>query len=202
VILLVFDLIGTFVFASSGAVLAGRTNLDLFGTFVLSFVAGTAGGITRDVLLGATPPLALLDWRYPLVALAATGLAWAAPRFYDALNRPITVLDAFGLGLFAVAGTWRALDLGATSVTSIWVGVITAVGGGVARDLLVARVPVVLRREVYALAALAATLTVVTFEALELHRAAGGAVGVLTAASLRLFAAARDWNLPTLARPR
>ena len=152
-VLIGFDLVGTFVFASSGALLARRAQLDLFGAFVLSFAAGTAGGITRDVLLGATPPLALTDWRYPSMALAATALAFLWPALFTTFDRPITYLDAAGLGLFAVTGTWRALDLDAPAVTALALGVLTAVGGGVVRDLLVARIPVVLRREVYALAA-------------------------------------------------
>lgn len=198
--LIAFDLVGTFAFASSGILLARRAHLDLFGAFVLAFAAGTAGGITRDVVLDATPPLALTDWRYAATALAATVLGFLWPALFTKFNRPITCLDAAGLGLFAVTGTWRAMDLGAPALTALALGVLTGVGGGVARDLLVARVPVVLRREVYALAAAVGSAVAIAGEALELDRALSGAVAVLMTFGLRLVASFRDWHLPDVAR--
>ena len=199
-VLILFDLIGTLAFASSGAVLARRAHLDLFGAFVLSFAAGTAGGVMRDLLLGATPPLALTDWRYPAMACAATALVFLWPALFTRFARPITILDAAGLGLFAVTGTWRALDLGAPVVTALALGILTGVGGGIVRDLLVARVPVVLRREVYALAAAAGSALVVAGEALDIERAPSAVVAVGVTFGLRLLAASRDWHLPDVAR--
>ena len=198
--LIAFDLVGTFAFAASGILLARRAHLDLFGAFVLAFAAGTAGGITRDVVLGATPPLALTDWRYAATALAATVLGFLWPALFTKFNRPITCLDAAGLGLFAVTGTWRALDSGAPAFAALALGVLTGVGGGVARDLLVARVPVVLRREVYALAAAVGSCVVLAGEALDLDRVVSGAVAVLITFGLRLVASQRDWHLPDVAR--
>ncbi|MFP5297643.1 MAG: trimeric intracellular cation channel family protein [Actinomycetota bacterium] len=195
-VLVAFDLLGTFAFALSGVVLARRSHLDLFGAFVLSFAAGTAGGLARDVLLGATPPLALTDWRYPAVALVATALGYLWPALLDRFGRPITMLDAAGLGLFAVTGTWRALDLGAPAPTALALGVLTGVGGGVARDLLVARIPVVLRREVYALAAAVGSALVIIANEVEVERAFAGTVAVIVTCGLRLVAAFRNWHLP------
>jgi len=193
-----FDLLGTFVFALSGGVVARRTRLDLFGAFVVSFAAGTAGGMVRDVLIGTTP-LALIDWRYAAVALGATALVALSPNLLtSSLWRPITILDAFGLGLFAVSGTWRAIDSALPTLSAILIGILTAVGGGVARDLLVARIPVVLRREVYALAAAAASVATLVADRVGAERAPAGTAAVLLAAAWRLLAAAKNWNLPKI----
>lgn len=194
-----FDLIGTFVFASSGALVARKADLDLFGAFVLSLAAGTAGGILRDVLVGFTPPIALTEWRYPLTALVAMAAVALRGEFLETrLKRPITMLDALGLGLFATTGTWRALDASLPVVTALFVGVITAVGGGVVRDMLVARVPVVLHREIYALAAAVASGLVITADVIDIDRAAAGVVAVASTASLRLVAAYKSWNVPKI----
>ena len=197
--LLVFDLLGTFVFASSGALVARKADLDLFGAFVLSLAAGTAGGIIRDVLVGFTPPVALTEWRYPVVAACATAAVAMRGEFLESrLNRPITMLDAFGLGLFATTGTWRALDASLPVVTALFVGVITAVGGGMVRDVLVARVPVVLHREVYAVAAAVASGLVIAADVLDVDRVIAGIVAVTATASLRLVAAHKRWNVPKI----
>lgn len=197
--LLVFDLIGTFVFASSGALVARKANLDLFGAFVLSLAAGTAGGILRDVLVGLTPPIALTEWRYPFTALAAmVAVAIRGEFLQTRLKRPITMFDALGLGLFATTGTWRALDASLPVVTALFVGVITAVGGGVVRDMLVARVPVVLRREIYALAAAVASALVIAADVMDIDRAIAGVSAVTATASLRLVAAYKSWNVPKI----
>ena len=197
--LLVFDLIGTFVFASSGALLARKARLDLFGAFVLALAAGTAGGVIRDVLVGFTPPVALTEWRYPVVAAAATVVVALRGEFLETqLRRPITMLDALGLGLFATTGTWRAIDGSLPVVTALFVGVVTAVGGGIVRDMLVARVPVVLRREIYALAALAASGLVIAADIAEMDRAVAGVAAVVLTAVLRLVAAYKSWNVPKI----
>lgn len=200
-ILVVFDLLGTFVFATSGAVVAARKNLDVFGALVLSFAAGTAGGIARDVLIGATPPIALKDGRYLVAAVLATAIAVVSPGIFERLNRPITILDAFGLALFGVTGTWRALDAGAGTVAAVLLGILTGVGGGVVRDVLVARVPVVFTREIYALAAALASGIVIIFELFDTSRAVSGTIAVVVAAGLRVTASYRGWHLPRLRAP-
>lgn len=197
--LLVFDLIGTFVFASSGALLARKAQLDLFGAFVLSLAAGTAGGVIRDLLVGFTPPVAMTEWRYPVVAAAATAVVALRGEFFETrLNRPITMLDALGLGLFATTGTWRAIDTSLPVVTALFVGVVTAVGGGIVRDMLVARVPVVLHREVYALAALAGSGLVILADVVDVDRVVAGVSAVAITAGLRLVAANKSWNVPKI----
>ena len=147
------DLLGTFVFALSGAMLAVRRSLDLFGVMVLAVAAGLAGGLIRDVSLDASPPAALDGMRYLITALAAAVAAFFGHRAIERLNRPVMLLDAMGLGLFTITGCQKALAYGLDPLPAVVLGVLSAIGGGVLRDLLVADVPRVLREEVYALAA-------------------------------------------------
>ena len=147
------DLLGTFVFGLSGGLLAVRRGLDLVGVLALATAAALAGGMLRDVLLGATPPAALAQSRYLLTAGGAGLAAFLAAPLFERLGKPVVVLDALGLGLFAVTGCRKALDHGLDPLACLLLGVLTAVGGGALRDLLVAEVPRVLREEVYALAA-------------------------------------------------
>src|SRR5215218_8944605 len=153
-LLLTLDLIGTFVFALSGATSGVKNRLDPFGVGVLAFVAGNAGGVTRDLLIGAVPPGAINDWRYVAVSLAAAGVTFLWYPNVKRLRPIVLLLDAAGLGLFAVAGTQKALAFGVNPFVSPLLGMLTGIGGGVLRDLLVNEIPVVLRADLYALAAL------------------------------------------------
>ena len=163
---ILLDFIGTFVFAISGALVAVRHRLDLFGVLVLSFAAATAGGIARDVLLGATPPASLVDWRYFAVASLAGLLTFYRHAQVERMRNPVQLFDAIGLGLFAVLGANKALAFGVGPVGAVMLGMLTGIGGGIARDVLVAQVPNVLRRELYAVEALAGALVVVSGHAL------------------------------------
>jgi len=121
-LLLVLDLVGTIVFALSGAVAGVKNRLDLFGVLVLSYAAGNAGGIARDLLIGAVPPAAISDWRYLGVSLLAGIVTFLRPSIIDRLRSPVLVFDAAGLGLFAVAGTQKALAFGLNPVmAACWV---------------------------------------------------------------------------------
>ncbi len=203
-LVLALDLCGTFVFALSGAAVGIRHRLDLFGVLVLSFLAATAGGITRDVLLGATPPAAILDWRYPAVSILA-GLVtflWYPIRdrypIEDRLRKPVLVLDAAGLALFAVAGALKALAFQLGPVAAVLTGVLTAVGGGVVRDVLVREVPTVLQpSELYAVAALVGAGVVVGGRMLGFPSDVTVLAGAGACFGLRLIAVRRGWRLPT-----
>ena len=154
-ILVVLDLVGIFVFAISGALVAVRKELDVFGVLVLAGTTGLGGGFLRDVLIGATPPAALADWRYLLVPVAAGLLTFF---FHPAVGPDgalVNVLDAFGLALFCVTGALKALDYGLGPVPAALMGMVTGIGGGMLRDVLAGRVPVVFRGELYATPALA-----------------------------------------------
>ena len=173
------DYLGTFAFAISGATAGVRRHFDLFGVLVLAFAAATAGGIARDALLGATPPVALVDWRYFAISAAAGLLTFYRHDAIERLRNPLQLSDAVGLGLFAVIGTGKALDHGLGATGAVMLGILTGVGGGIVRDLLSMQVPIVLQRELYAVAALLGALVGVTGQALGLPAAptaVGGAV--------------------------
>ena len=190
------DLLGVFAFALSGGTLAVRRGLDLIGVLALSTAAALAGGMLRDVLLGATPPAALADARYLPTAFAAGMASFLAHPLIDRLGKPVMVFDALGLGLFAVTGCRKALEAGLDPLASLLLGVLTAVGGGALRDLLVAEVPRVLRQEIYALAALAGGAVVLAADALALPEAPAALAGVVVAFLLRVVSVARGWRAP------
>lgn len=195
-LLLAADLAGTFVFALSGAMAATRKRLDLFGVLVLSFAASNAGGITRDLLIGAVPPAAISDWRY-LAAATCAGLMtfWWAP-LIERLQNPVRMFDAAGLALFAVAGAQKALAFGLNPLMAALLGMLTGIGGGMVRDVLLADVPMVLRADLYAVAALAGAAVVVIGALLGLPSAATMFAGALCCFGLRMLAVRRGWQLP------
>ena len=162
----------------------------------LSVAAGLAGGMIRDMLLGATPPTALEDPSYLLAALAAAFCAFVGHRMMARLSKPVMVLDALGLGLFAVSGCQKALLLDLDPLPAILLGVLTAVGGGAVRDLLVVETPRVLREEIYALAAMIGATTVVAGAALGLSEGWTAAVGVLVAFAIRVISVWQGWRAP------
>ena len=201
-LLLGFDLLGTFVFALSGGVLAVRHRLDLFGVLVLACVTAVTGGIVRDVLIGAIPPASLADWRY----LATAMLAGVATFFWhgsiERMRNPVLMFDAAGLALYAVLGTGKALAFGLSPFAATLLGIISGIGGGIARDLLVARTPVVLQpTEIYAVAALAGGGIVAIAHALDLPQAPAMVIGALLCFGLRFMAIRRGWRLPVARTP-
>ena len=160
-LLVAFDLGGTFVFALSGATAAVKHRLDLFGVLVLSFAAGNSGGIARDVMIGATPPAAISEWRYVAVSMLAGLITFYGYRIISRLSSPVLVFDAAGLALFAVSGAGKALAFHAGPVAAMLLGMLTGIGGGMVRDILVMEIPTVLRTELYAVAALLGAAVVV-----------------------------------------
>ena len=146
----ILDLGGTFVFAISGAVAAVNRRLDIFGILVLSFVAGNFGGITRDLLIGAVPPAALTDGRYLLVSVLAGLITFFSYAGVDRLRSPVLLFDAVGLSFFAVAGAQKAIEFGLAPVPAALLGMLTGIGGGMTRDVLLTEIPQVLRSDLYA----------------------------------------------------
>jgi uncharacterized membrane protein YeiH len=195
-LVLVLDLVGTFVFALSGAMAAVRRRLDLFGVLVLSFAAATFGGITRDLLIGAAPPAAISNWRYLVVSLFAGIISFYWHPAVDRLLTPVLLLDAAGLGLFAVAGTHKALTYGLNPLMAALLGMLTGIGGGMARDVLLTEIPVVLRSELYAVAALAGAAVVVCGGMLRLPSTMASVVGAALCFGLRFMAIRHGWQLP------
>ena len=195
-LLLTLDLIGTFVFALSGGTLAVRKGLDVFGIATLSLAAALAGGLVRDALLGATPPASFQDPRYLWTALAAAAAVFFFHRGIERMDKPVMVLDALGLGLFAVAGCRKALAFGLDPLPAVLLGVLTAIGGGVVRDLLVTETPRVLREDVYALAALLGAGAAALGHMLALPAVPVGIGAAALAAIVRIVSVRRGWQAP------
>jgi uncharacterized membrane protein YeiH len=193
---LVLDLTGTFVFALSGALAGVKRELDLFGVLVLSFAAANSGGITRDLLIGVVPPGAVADWRYLGVSLVAGIITFCFSSLIVRLSNPVLLFDAAGLALFAVTGASKALAHGLNPVMAIVLGMVTGIGGGMVRDVLLAEIPTVLRAELYAVAALAAAAIVVVGHMLQLPDAPVMAVALISCFTLRVMAIKYRWRLP------
>ncbi len=193
--LLVADLTGVAVFAASGSSAGVAKRLDLFGVVFVGFVAALGGGIIRDLVIDQ-PPVAFWDWRYAATAaVASLAVFWWHAKL-SRIRRTILLLDAAGLALFTVTGTIKALEVGVPAVGACLVGMITGIGGGLARDLLIGEIPVVLRREIYAVASLlGATIVVIATrldQATVLNMVAAGLVVLV----VRLTALYRRWSAP------
>jgi uncharacterized membrane protein YeiH len=194
--LLTLDLIGTFVFALSGAAAGVKRRLDLFGVLVLAFVASTSGGIIRDITIGATPPAALTDWRYIAVACLAGLIVFAWNPIVSRLRKAILIFDAAGLALFAVSGAQKALAFDLEPFAAILLGALTGIGGGIVRDILVNEVPTVLRAEIYAIAALAGATVIVIGDLLGYPPTILTVAGATLCFILRMTALWLRWRLP------
>ncbi len=199
--LVVLDLVGTFVFALSGAAAGVKQRLDLFGVLVLSFAAASAGGILRDLLIGAVPPAAIRDWRYLGVSLLAGLILFFRFPQRERLRNLVLMFDAAGLALFAVVGTQKALGYGLHPVMAALLGMLTGIGGGMLRDLLVTEIPNVLRSELYAVAALAGAAVVVAGHLLTVSPTGAALAGAAVCLGLRLMAIWRGWHLPVARLP-
>ena len=190
------DLAGTFAFAISGAIAARRRNLDLFGILVIAFVTACGGGIARDVCIGAIPPAGLSDWRYLFTAVIAALATIVAYREVERLTYPVRLFDAMGLGLFAVYGAHKALLYTHNAEVAILLGMVTAVGGGLARDVLLARVPIVLQKEIYASAAGVGAALAVIGERLGWPALWATWLPIALCFALRFVSMRHGWNLP------
>lgn len=194
------DMAGVVVFALSGVVLACRSRMDPFGMLVLAAMTGIGGGTLRDLVLGIRPVFWVTDPTYLWVILATVGLSILGFHYIHRLSRGfMPVADAFGLALFVVIGAHKALEMGTSGLVAMLMGVMTGVAGGMMRDVLARRIPMVLREEIYATAAIAGGVVYVGLDAL----GAPGPVAVAfsLSATLGLRLAAIHWRLalPTFA---
>lgn len=196
-LLSVLSLIGTFVFAISGATAGVRQNLDIFGILVLSFVAGNFGGVMRDLLIGSLPPDAIVQWPYLAVSIAAGIFTFYRTSLIAKLSNPVLLFDAAGLALFAVTGTQKALEYGLNPVMAIILGMLTGIGGGVVRDILVNEIPVVLRSDIYAVAALVGASVVVIGKYTHVPVVIATILGAIICFALRMMAIHYGWHLPS-----
>ncbi|MBV1851500.1 trimeric intracellular cation channel family protein [Catellatospora tritici] len=198
-LLLIGDLTGVAVFAASGGSAAVGKRLDIFGVVFVGFVAALGGGILRDLVINQVPPLVFANWRYPATAIAASlAVFWLHPHL-ERLRRTVYGLDAAGLGLFTVTSTLKALDAGVPAFGACLLGMLTGIGGGLVRDLLLGEIPVVLRREIYAVASLLGAIMVAVLAGSGLGNALTYTAAVLLVFVVRITALYRRWSAP---RPR
>lgn len=195
-VLYAMDLFGTAVFAVSGGLMAARKRYDVFGFLVVAMAPAIGGGTVRDVALGALPVFWVADGNYLLVTAAAALFTFFFARFFVRYASALLVADAFGLALFAVVGAQKALAFGAAPLLAVTMGAITAAGGGILRDVLCREEPLILRREIYATAAILGAALFVGMMAHTGDRVAALVTGFLGALLLRLIAIRRDLSLP------
>jgi uncharacterized membrane protein YeiH len=192
------DLVGIFVFAISGALLAVRKNFDVFGIAVLAEVTALGGGLFRDLVIGAVPPAAFTDLGYFLTPLLAALLVFFLHPQVERIQAAVNVFDAAGLGLFCVAGTTKAYEHGLGLTSSATLGLATAVGGGVLRDVLANEVPSLLRwdRDLYAVPAIVGATIVALCLRCHALTPVTTTLAVVTAFVLRLLAMRYHWRAP------
>lgn len=198
------DLAATFVLAVECALTAVQADFDLFGILVLSFVGSVGGAVIRDLLLGEHPPAPFRDWRYAALALAATMVVLIASLVLGPVGNftpplQVDVFEGGGLALAAVAGTRKCLDYKLNSASVVIIATVNGCGGGMLRDVLLARVPKVLHEDFYATAAIAgAALIVVLVRRFQVRQDVAGAAGAVAIFTLRAAALVGAWRLPHL----
>ncbi|MFJ2650504.1 trimeric intracellular cation channel family protein [Streptomyces sp. NPDC087420] len=197
------DLAGIFVFAISGALLAVRKNFDVFGMAVLAEITALGGGLLRDLVIGAVPPAAFTDLGYFSTPLVATALVFFLHPQVERIQGAVNVFDAAGLGLFCVTGTTKAYDHGLGLTASAALGLATAVGGGVLRDVLANEVPSLLRwdRDLYAVPAIVGAAVVALCIRFDALNGVTSGLAAVTAFVLRLLAMRFHWRAPRALRP-
>jgi uncharacterized membrane protein YeiH len=203
---LICEWLGTAAFAVSGAMVAVDKGMDLFGVIFLAMITALGGGTLRDVLIGHFPPRMFTNYQYlTLAVVCALAVFLLADVFKEryirseqGIERVNNVFDAIGLGVFAVSGARIGMEAGfmdnAFLVT--FLGMTTAVGGGMIRDVLLQEIPFVLNKRVYAVAAIAGALTYWVMEVVFLNSVLAYALGWLVTVTLRMLATIYKWNLP------
>ncbi|MCR5523391.1 MAG: TRIC cation channel family protein [Clostridia bacterium] len=206
------ELIGTAAFSVTGVITALEKKLDIFGAAVLSMVTAVGGGMLRDIILGYLPPVAFRKSVYSIVALSVSVLVYVISYFadkdgvkikdkFDVYTQVINVFDSVGLAVFTIGGINSAHSCGFTqnAYLCIFVGLLTGVGGGVMRDVLAGRVPVILKKRIYAVAAIAGALL---YQILTEHKLLSSAPAILLSVCvilvIRILATVFRWNLPSI----
>jgi uncharacterized membrane protein YeiH len=192
----IMDWLGTFVFALSGGLLGVQKRFDLFGVLFLSFVVAVVGGVMRDVLIGVVPPAAITEIHYFFIAVFGGFVTFYWYSKVASLQRQILLLDALGLGLFAVIGAQKALDHGINPLMAAIMGMLTGIGGGMTRDVLSGDIPFVLKGDIYAIAALGAGAIVAIGHIAKFPPFYPMLLGAVMCVFLRLMAIYRRWRAP------
>ena len=192
----VLDWVGTLVFAMSGGLVGVHKRFDLFGVLFLSFVVAVVGGMMRDVLIGAVPPVAITDIHYFAISMVGGLITFYWYPEVESRQRQILLLDAVGLALFAVIGAQKAIDRGVNPLMAAILGMLTGIGGGMTRDILAGDIPFVLRGDLYALAALAGGAMVSVGTVMGVKPTYPMLLGAAVCIFLRLMAIYYKWRVP------
>ena len=195
------DLLGVAVFAVSGALAGIHRGLDLFGVAVLAAVTGIGGGTLRDLLLNRHPVFWIKDPRYLYTILAAAAISVLGQRYLPSVQTALLIADAFGLGLCALSGARITEDRGYSWIIVVLLGTMSGVAGGVIRDLLSGVVPLLLRRDIYATAAIAGICAYLLLQTMRLKRPWPFLIGIIAVVAVRLLAIAFAWQLPSFPSP-
>lgn len=199
------ELIGLFAFAVSGGLLAVRKGFEVVGLTSLAVVTATGGGILRDIILGDTPPTAFRDVWYFAITLTAAAIVFVAHTPIERhLRAPVLAFDAIGLGLFAVTGAAKAVESDSTAIGAVALGVITAIGGGILRDVLANDTPQIFRPEsrLYAIPATAGAITIVVLSRNGWYSGVAAAVVAAAVCAIRLASLRWGWRAPVPVQPR
>lgn len=192
------QIIGTIFFAISGALSAYKKDFDLTGVMLIAFAVGNGGGTLRDILIGATPVFWMQQPMYIFLTMLTGLVVFFVAEHFDVTSRAFLIADALGLGIFAITGAQKTLSMGLSPVVAVMMGVLSAVGGGIIRDILSGEIPLILKPEIYATAALAGATVFVFLHVYfpEIKYVAGIACS-LTVIVIRLGTIQWGWKLPT-----
>ena len=197
-IVVVVDIVGTFVFAISGALAAGEKRFDLMGVAIIAFVTAVGGGTVRDLLIGAHPVGWMQSYHYLLITLVGVLLTFFVHNHLQRFRRSFFLFDAIGLGTFAIAGMEKALSFGISPVYAILCGMITGCFGGLIRDVLCNDIPLIFRKEVYALPALVGASIYLGLDTLKVVPEISLSATILIVTFFRIFAVKYNWRLPQI----
>ncbi len=202
----VLEVAGTISFAISGAMAALEKRVDLFGVIFLGATTALAGGIIRDVLVGKTPPSAFSNYRYMAIAAATAVvvflIAWLSREHYEhnveMVNTVNNVFDAAGLGAFTITGAKVAMGMGYmdNGFFVVFLAMVTGIGGGVLRDLMIGEIPFVLRKRIYAVASILGGIVYYQLVCRQVNDMTAAFVGIGIVFGLRMLATIFKWNLP------
>ena len=192
----VADLLGVAVFAASGTLAAMAAGLDLLGILVLASVTAIGGGTLRDVLLGRHPVFWIKDAAPLFVIIGAAGATVAWTQWLPVPANALRIADALGLAVFAITGARVAEERGCSPLVVVLMGTLTGSGGGVLRDMLTATVPLLLRADIYASAAVAGIVAYLLLRAARVRGQAAMLAGMAVVVAVRLLAVAYDLRLP------
>ena len=192
----IIDIAGTFVFAVSGVMVGIKKEFDFFGVIILAFVTAIGGGTLRDLLIGSTPVGWMQSEVYGLVILSAVPICFFFSAQLRKVRRTFFLFDTVGIGLFTVLGVEKSLDFGLSPMIAIMMGVVSAVFGGVLRDVLSNEVPLVFRKEVYAFACFAGALSYLGMSYLGLSKELNEIIAISVVITIRILSIRFKWSIP------